>query len=328
MRHVEQTRSLDEQFHSLLRFLFAKYPVPRFMNHVWFGSSVSGCDQGISIFLKMARGIGPRQCGLPVSLTKLQAAQFMSAPDDLKLMQAIRWSQVMAMGGSERLARTVLKTHLRDQQDDEAFWMQSLQWLCRIERENHPVVGDDEIMQFIQFVRQHRFEPASRVLGYPIEFDQPLQPNLTLRGRSVRSLRKLMVNWREQIELPEPSLPHHARRKSSWKSTGINGLQMGMGQEVWTIEELLTGHELEVEGGIMRHCVGEYDWDCLQGYSSIWSMRVSRKNKRKRVLTIELCPRRREILQAKGKCNSAPTVAVAKLVQQWAHQENLNWVAS
>ena len=321
----EKIRSLDEQFHSLLRFLLAKYYVPRFMNHVWHGSSVSGCDQGIEIFLKMARGIGPRQCGLPVSLTKSQAAQFMTAPDDLNLMEAIRWSQVLAMGGSSKLARTVSKTHLCDQQDDEPFWMQSIQWFCRIERERFAVLSDEEIVQIIQFVRQHRFEPASRVLGYPTELDQPLQPNLELRGRSVRSLRRLMANWRQQIDVPEPLVPTRGYRKSSWQSIGINGMNVNIGQEVWTIEELLTGHELQVEGGIMQHCVGEYDRDCLRGESSIWSVRVSRKGKRKRVLTMELCPQRREILQAKGKCNLAPTVAVQKLVRHWAQRENVMW---
>ena len=321
----EQTPSQADQFHSLLRFLFAKYPVPRFMNHVWFGSCVSDCKQGVQIFLKMARGIGPRQSGLPVSLNKSQAACFMEAPDDLKLMEAIRWSQVLAFGGSAKLARTVLTTQLRDQQDNEPFWLETLRWLCRAESEDVCPLDDEEVVQIVRFVQLHRFEPAVGVLGYHTEFALPLQPNLSLRGRSIRSLRRLMVNWRDQIEMPRRLGVDIKPRLSSWGSIGIGGLQVEMGQDLWTIEELLTGHELQVEGGIMQHCVGQYDQSCLRGDSSIWSVRVCRKDKRKRVLTVELCPRRKVILQARGKCNSAPTVAVQKLLRQWARQEKLVW---
>ena len=295
------------------------------MNHVWFGKSLSGCKHGVLIFLKMARGIGPRQCDLPVPLNKQQTIHFMSAPDDLKLMEAIRWSQVLALGGSSKLARTILKTQLSDQQNDEVFWGGFLQWLCQTEREDPATLGDEEILQIVHFLQSHRFEPASRVLGYQTEFNQPLQPNLSLRGRTVRSLRRLMVNWREQIEVPGPIVPNIARRQTSWGSIGVRGMQVEMGQEIWTIEELLTGHDLQVEGGIMQHCVGEYDRYCISGHSSIWSVRVARNDKRKRVLTLELCPRSRMILQARGKCNSAPTVAVQKLVRQWVRQEKLVW---
>jgi len=123
------SKNLNVQFHSLLRHLFAKYPIPRFLDKVWF----AGGD-GIKVFLRLAKGASVRQCGLPFRLSKTMAHQFQHAPDDLTIWQAIRWAQVLSLGGSHRLARLILKTRLVEQQDDEPFWHEVIEFLCRSEQ--------------------------------------------------------------------------------------------------------------------------------------------------------------------------------------------------
>ncbi|MFK7768594.1 MAG: PcfJ domain-containing protein [Mariniblastus sp.] len=322
-----KARSLDDQFNSLVSYLFAKYPVPRFLNKVWFGNSWFDCRTGVSVFLKLGSGISPRKCGLPVRLTKSQTRHFMSAPDDLSLPQAIRWSQVKASGGSSVLARTILKTHLAEQQGDEGFWNEIVVWFCNAEQNDPSTLTPDEIVEMINFIEQHKFGPAHRILGYRVDMG-PLQPEFSLRGRSIRWMRRHMVNWRAQLNIPNPFFPKHPRRNSRWEPLGINGIRIENDEGVLSIVELLTGDELVVEGGILKHCVGTYDRHCVRGNSSIWSVRLTRNEVQRRILTIELCPTRKTIVQAKGKSNSAPTEEARALVKQWVRQENLHWTNS
>ena len=320
----KEVKSLDDQFHSLLRYLFAKYPVPRFLNKVWFGDTWLDCRTGVWVFLKIARGVGPRQCGLPVRLTKTQARHFMNAPDDLTLVHAIRWSHVLASGGSKKLARTILETRLAEQQGDEAFWKETTDWFCRVQQHDDSTLSSEEIKEIVNFVQQHRFEPAHHLLGYRVNAAS-LQPDFSLRGRSIRWIRRHMNNWRTQLALPDPINKFPKSRNTRWEPLGINGMKIESDEGIWSIVELLTGEELMVEGGIMQHCVGQYDRFCVRGRASIWSVRLMRNEVQKRVLTLELCPTRRVIVQAKGKRNSTPTAEATGLVQQWVRQENLFW---
>lgn len=316
--------SLDDQFHSLLRHLFAKYPVPRFLDKVWFGDSWSDCHTGVSVFLRIAQGVGPRQCGLPTWLTKAQARHFMIAPDDLTLMQAIRWAQVLAAGGSARLARTILRTRLSEQQNDESFWKQTVEWFCHVENCDQPTLSPEDVIEIVDFAQRHRFGPADQLLGYRANVNA-LQPEFSLRRKSLRWMRRHMVNWRTQLELPEPVSSEPIRQVPTWEPLEIDGLRWETERGIWTIQELLTGDELCVEGGIMRHCVGSYDRFCVRGRSSIWSVRLFENEVLKRVLTVELCPQRRLVVQAKGKRNSPPSKEAARVLRRWVRREGLRW---
>ena len=320
---VCEGKSINDQFHSLLRYLFAKYPVPRFLDKVWYGNSWFDSRTGVHSFLRIAQGAGPRQCGLPVRMTKSEARHFMGSPDDLNLHEALRWAQVRAAGGSITLARTILQTRLAQPQCDEAFWKQTVEWFCRAEQHDPSTLSPKEIIEIVDFIQLHRFEPAQRVLGYAVN-GRPLQPEFTLRGRAIRWMRRHMVNWRTQMQLPEnASTQNH--KSSCWQPLGISGLRVENDEGIWSIVELLTGDELAVEGGIMQHCVASYDRYCVRGQASIWSVRLTRGDVNKRMFTIEINPYRRTIVQVKGKKNRDPTVEAANFVQRWVRQENLYW---
>jgi len=89
------------------------------------------------------------------------------------------------------------------------------------------------------------------------------------------------------------------------------------------MEELLSAHELQVEGGIMQHCVGTYTKYCLNGSASIWSMRVMQGEQKKRVLTVEICPVSKRVVQAQGKRNTRPTATAYRMLKRWAANQNV-----
>ena len=244
----------------------------------------------------------------------------MQAPDDLSVVQALRWGQVLGLGGDKKLARAVLNTMLRSPTTNEPFWEQVIQMLAR----NAPI-SSEEVVQFVGFIHQQRFQPARLVLRRGNE-ETPLQPDFDIRGQTLRSLRRHMANWQEErrIRLQQEYERNQRPYVSQWVTTDIQPFRHAENDRYWTIEELLSDIELRAEGGIMQHCVASYTNRCAHRQSSIWSMKLHEGQRQKRILTIEVDPKTRQIRQAKGRRNTAPDGKSKHILQQWAKEAGLS----
>lgn len=307
------------QFRSLVSHLFDEYPVPNFMVSVWLRESLKRWE--LDLYQHLAAGKSIRQFRLPVPFptTRRAAAFFMQAPDDLCPIEALRWGHVRALGGDNRLARLLSRTILANPTTHESFWESVVRFLVK-----HAPISESEIVAIIAFIHQQRFQPADIVWG-PGAGQRPLQPEFTLQGRSLMSLRRHMANWRTEIA---PGRGPWTPRNSTWERTDIEPFRQAQGDLIWTIDELLTDKELRVEGGIMQHCVATCISQCARRRTSIWSMKVQQGMQHKRVLTIEVVPENRTIRQARGKRNSPPSAAAKAVLRQWAHRERLNFQAT
>ena len=306
------------QVASLVSHLFDDYPVPRFMAPIWC------CPHSrtwqFDMYLHLAKGRSIRQFKLPLSypvrMTGRAAHWFMQAPDDISPIVAYRWAQVRALGGDRRMADVLANsTTLMVPTEHDDFWGSVIQFLIR----NQPICST-EMEDIVRFIDGQKFQPAHRTWG-PGGGQDPLQPNFSLKGRSLMSLRRYMANWRidfiGKLPVVEPSA-------KSWIPTGIGSFQHTADGEVWTIEELLSDRALMIEGQTMQHCVATYIHRCARRRTSIWSMKVQQGERKKRELTIEVIPHTRQICQAKGRRNAAPSTFAAMMLRQWAAQEGLN----
>ena len=95
----------------------------------------------------------------------------------------------------------------------------------------------------------------------------------------------------------------------------------------WTITELLNGDALVNEGREMRHCIATYARSCANGYSSVWSMQCENAEGRERVLTIEVKPSARTVMEARGRFNAAPTPQAMRILRQWTEKAGLSLAA-
>ncbi len=310
------------QITSLVSHLFDDYPVPRFMAPVWCCPHSKPWE--IQMYLHLAEGRSIRQFKLPlpypVRMTGCAAHWFMQAPDDISPIVAYRWAQVRALGGDRRMADTLANsTTLMIPTEHDAFWGSVIQFLIR----NQPICST-EMDDIVRFIDQQKFQPAERTWG-PGGGQDPLQPNFTLKRRSLMSLRRHMANWRTdfvgKFAVIEPSAKY-------WMPTSIGRFQHTTGGQVWTIEELLSDKALMIEGRTMQHCVATYIHRCARRRTSIWSMKVQQGERRKRELTIEVFPHTRTIWQAKGRRNAPPGDVATKMLRQWAAQEGLNLAES
>ena len=91
----------------------------------------------------------------------------------------------------------------------------------------------------------------------------------------------------------------------------------------WTIEQILDDSSLIAEGDTMCHCVAAYSDLCADGTTSIWSMKSHGTLTYHRILTIEVDPKTRTIIQARGLRNAPHAERARRVMSMWAERERL-----
>lgn len=138
----------------------------------------------------------------------------------------------------------------------------------------------------VDFVQYVRHQRPEVVTGQGVRFVDPPDPSFSVKGRSLASMQRLVEAW---------------------------------------LVELTSSAELRAEGVALRHCVASYAHLCALGRARIWSLRRSRTSSVFRpVATIEIDPRARAIVQARGMRNGALSRRARELMVTWARRENID----
>ncbi|MDB5911293.1 MAG: hypothetical protein JWP34_5410 [Massilia sp.] len=298
------------QFGELARFLLARWPVPKFFDSAWGERST---DAHREWFIHIAAGGNLRTAvGLPFPLTKMMAHHALLAPDDVSIVPALRWGQVLALGGSERLARAVIGTSLRDAQADEPFWLSVIQFFVA-----NPMLDPHQVGPIVDWILNQRFvgEPQ-RIVNGVVQGGGIPQANLSMKGRTVESVLRQVERWHREL--------NHSTIKGSllWPPCGIPGYERIEGaegsQRIVRIDEILTSAELQHEGRMMRHCVASYARTCVRGAAAIFSLKIDSGAGLDRRLTIEVDVRSKRIIQARGRYNALPQPIDERYLRNWA----------
>ena len=176
------------------------------------------------------------------------------------------------------------------------------------------------MIDFIQPVRHDRV--AMETPNGMVEMDPP-QPAFSIKGRTVPSMLRLMRDWHRSLGLggaglawtPSPLKPMLLEEPSQDASAP---------PRLWQMMELTNSAQLRTEGAALHHCVASYADRCRQGVSRIWSLRFRRGEKVHHVLTIEVDPRRRTVVQARSLANRLASGRPPRLLQDWATRERLH----
>lgn len=324
IRPVEKWRpkshSAMRQFASLLRHLLVRYDdVPLFFDSVWLSGPDQPWPDRRGWYLHVGHGQNIRKCDLPIPMTKKMAHYFMHAPNNLTVDQALRWGQILGLGGDEHLARAIFETRLAESFEHEEFWTTVLRWFI-----THPMLDRAHVGPVIDYLHYQRFVPAPVVAADRTAGPRLApQPNLTMSGRTPQALLARVASWHRMLA------NENRHQISQWRSTGIKGLEFIEGSEknnsakYWAIRELLSSTALAVEGRRMKHCVASYAGSCARGHCSIWTMEVDSSGGCEKVLTLEVSNANRQIRQARGKLNRLPTEKERSILLRWAETAGL-----
>jgi hypothetical protein len=313
-----RSHNVRRQMASLLRHLFVQYDdMPLCFDSVWFtGSTPAGAKQR-QAYMRVGRGESLRSCELPIPYTKRMAHYIKKAPSDLTFEKALRFGQIVGLGGDPTLARAIVATRLGDGFDHDDFWITVIEWFIA-----QPMLDRVHVGPIVDYLHTQRFVSVPAAADNRRE-PMPAELNLTMKGRTSESLLRKVDVWHRKLA------KENAQPGSGWSPAGIKSFEFTEGSQAnsnwkfWTIRELLNHHALVVEGRELRHCVASYAGSCRRGICSIWTMEVQSATEKSKRLTIEVRNQARIICQARGKANRRPTEKEQKVLGRWATQAGL-----
>jgi hypothetical protein len=286
---------------TLSQHLVATYEVPSFLASSWFAVDPDG-EKKRDWFVAHARGVRFRSLDLPMVMTRKMEDIFLRSQEHLTIEQAMRRAELLGIGAPADLVATVFTTRLASDLSHGEFWRTV--WMFLIA--NAATIDQGQVGPLIDFIQAIRHE----------------RPAFSMKGRTGQSMLRLMHDWHRNLGLGAGSL--------TWPPSALQPMRIEQPSEdpsappvSWYVTELTNSEELRMEGARLRHCVASYADPCWRGASSIWSLRVRRENRVRSVLTIEVDPTRRAVIQARGWRNQFPTGTPLRLLRQWAKRERL-----
>ena len=307
------------QFASLAHHLLALYPVPAFMTSAWFRVPADQPYPEQEWYKHLGRGGSIRTANLPLPFTRAMAHHFAQAPAHYTVAAALRWGQVLGLGGPRELARAVVATRLGREFANEDFWLTVLRFFVL-----HPAMDLTHVGPVVDFLHAQRFAVREVfVPGQGVVRQGPPRPDYAMKGRTVASLLRQVEEWHRQLGQDASTSARTWPRSRVGEFQYLEGTEQQENLRCWTIRELLTSGELMQEGQAMRHCVACYVQDCVQRRTTIWSLQLDTGGGPRRALTVEVDPARKTIRQARGKGNRPPRQAERAVLETWAAREGL-----
>jgi PcfJ-like protein len=303
-------KSQDRLFRSLSEHLLARYRMPPFL----WGAFSSNEDAAVlvPVVVHVAAGGSLHEAvksGLmPVPLTRAMCHELMSRGGEARFLDAVRRVQVRAAGGDGRLFRAWISTnagrrlHLRE---GEEFWQTVLDWFG-----TNPMLPESEIAPLVDYIEHLRAEAA----------------DFAIKGRSVLALMRGMQRWHGELARTK------AVAEESFRRSGFDPLDIDRSRqtrwgarivEIWQFREILDSRTLADEGRAMNHCVYSYAGRIGAGECAIWTLTLRDDTGHWRRLTIEVRPRSRQIVQARGRFNRRPDAHEMSALGEWASRNRL-----
>lgn len=315
--------------HSLVHHLLARYPVPPRMTAVWFGDDDPANREERRWWVAHAGGRAFREIdGLPLRLTRrMEHILIHDTPADLGLRAAMRRAELLGLDAPPELVAAVLATDLAADLEHGDFWRSVFHWFIRHWSE----LGPSRVGPLVDFFYARRIRSVEVMTPCGSIIKPPPDPTFAIAGRTPDSLQRLIDEWHAEL-----AVRRHSGR--TWSASGFGGFVYveppreggdDAAAAIWRIEEILHSSELRFEGRVLHHCVASYEWKCLRGVSSIWSVRrQAGEGQAMSRYTIEVEPGTRKVVQIRGLRNSRVSGLPQQLIALWAEQERLEVLAT
>lgn len=315
-----RSHNTERQFTELARHLFTRFAPPPCFEQAWFERDPRKARRHQHWYIQLGQGESARRlAGLPIVMTRRTAHLLADAPATLTIEQGLRWTQLRAIGAGPALTEALLASPVGTDFARDAFWMTVVRFMI-----DQPMLDPNQVGPIVDYIHYQRHEPQYGLGGDAV----PAQPNFSMKGRSIRTLLGQVRQWHGRLATRKTG-----RAYLRWDASRIPGMQWVEGQndsrKHLVIRELLDSATLDHEGARMNHCVGSYAQSCKSGRAAIFTLTCASKSQVKTLLTVEVKPLARTIVQARGKCNRSATQDERRMLRAWAQQADLqmsDWV--
>ncbi len=312
------------RFRSLVHHLFADFAPPEFLEQAWLDKGPHG-RRHRGWYLHLASGKSMRDLELPIDYTKKMRHYFLTAPGEYSVIEALRWGQVLGLGGDAHLASALRETQLCRSFDNESFWITVIRFFIE-----HPMLDRQWVAPIIDYINNQRFVSGEHINAEGrAARTPPPQPNLSMRGRGPDSLLRQVQEWHGELHRDLGARNYTWKRSLIPAYRSVEGKVGSNSQRIWTITELFTSSLLSHEGRVMRHCVATYALSCRRGRCSIWTLELESKTGKSKQLTLEVNSHTMQIVQARARMNARPTEQARGVLTKWAAGAGLSiadWV--
>ncbi len=304
------------------RYLFARFPVGEHLEQIWMDADGLAHDEIVlrkRWYITAAGGGSLYKDGAGAWLSRKEVHAFLNPPPGLGF-EAAFW-QAIARSYSDdpsvalRIARSRIANAPRS---GTGFWREVVRFFCA-----HPATVEemDDLRDFLEDRRRR-------------------DPEFSLKGRTLASLRRQMREWHRELEAIERieaarrraeaaqarargEVPPRDTAGGAWQGAGIADWSWSPAakdrsmREEYLVIQLRTAADLMAETTAMHHCVASYAAKCIAGDASIWSLRRRAAGKTERLLTIEL-DRQKRAVQVRGFANRPYRPQERNLLERWA----------
>ena len=293
----------QRQLTELVHHLFALYPTPRFFESTWRPSRRAYRDwRAFDWFIHVGRGGSLRTAPrLPSKLTRAAARDALLAPGKSQPIEALRWGQLVSLGATPAFAQAFLQTRFALDFERDELWLPVAAKLVKEAELELREIGP--ILDFVNYEVRRR-------------------PAFSLKGRTVRSLRRGMVAWHAELAQFEMLKWYGVHPDDAWVPYPD---AKAWSDDDWQVTELCTVRALHEEGRRMRHCVLSYCHKCMSGGTSIWSVVPRGTADAGRSATLRIDTWHRRIVEARSVANGPLAPDCHRFVRRWAEQFNLRW---
>ena len=320
---ASDAHDLDALGRSLIDHLLVRYPVPEALYQPWQSAAIPSL-KWVSWLVLIGRGASVPRAGSRFgwAVSSKLLAQLHAAPSGLMPVEALIWAEVMQAGGSA-LEFDRLRRH-RGYLFDPTATAAPTRFRLESDRDDHnDNVDAAPSRRFLQatvdWLVRHRAEtphgfPVDRILDWALHLhtedlaqDVPDRARFSWRGRTPASARDDALEHDRQLEESR-----NRGRDLSWRPRGWDR-EFPEDDGVWTVRELTSSTELALESQAMQHCVASYDFRCAHGASAIFSLSYAEV----RQVTVEVEPRSRRIVQARGLQNRSAEPRELDVLRRW-----------
>ncbi|MEA1787266.1 PcfJ domain-containing protein [Arenibacter sp. GZD96] len=292
----------------ILDHLFIFYDVPSFLLEQWFPNTHEGFGRRylpfkwIVWYLIIGQGGSLQKASKRFAWNIYNKFQhfLLEAPNTNYPMESCLYAEIFRLGGNRQdFMRIMYSRSLvidpTEQTYDESylkFWQHTVFWLIK----NREAISDEESSLIVDWAL-HRYTETTRIRN---------EKEFTWKGRKVRNVLVASEEYAATRFKPSWVGYHWEGHNWDWIFTDGKG-------DAWDFTELINGKQLYEEGQYMRHCVGTYVGRCASGTSAIFSL----KKNGNRVITIEISPKLRMLVQCLGKGNRRPSEEESNVIKRW-----------
>jgi hypothetical protein len=295
---VKDSLTAEGQLASLIRHLFAKYEVPAFMEHVFAENN----KIHMLWYIQLGRGDSVHNlCGFPAVFTKKMAHAFRETPATLNMEQAIRRAQALGYGANAAVAEAIAWSASLEEITHAGFKAQVISFIAK----NAPEVAN---VAAIQLVVEYAAEMQRADAAY------------SFKGRTWASVSRLAAEY--HVEMAKRLA---AEACNGWVPAAIGNYEATDGATTVTITQLTDSGALYNEGEAMSHCVADYEHECAQGHSAIFSLRAFAQGVEVHAIraTLQVFLETTELVQAKAICNQDVSAEAETHILAWAQAEGI-----